>query len=89
MLLGEAFDKLRTLCINSSIHHFEQVLDYFIIIYEIFVTVTLVSLAVFFLHMVKHIKKDIWNTNLLGKLVPRKVVLAEKESQKLKKLFAI
>ena len=79
-ILRHTFQKLKDICMQSTIDYFASLLNTFIIVYVIFITLMITSIVYFLAYGFQHLKLTMWNTNLLLKIIPNHA-LTKKECE--------
>eukprot|EP00347_Sterkiella_histriomuscorum_P008635 403344343 len=87
ILLSYAFTQLKDACVQSVVNYFELQRDQLIIIYVIFITILVIALLYFQLHLLRKIRLIMWNTNLMLKIIPQECLM--KEDKGLLKSFIV
>jgi hypothetical protein len=69
-VLGETYNVLKTVVVKSVIDYFNRFLNNFIIVFTIFFGLLIVALIYYVFFAFNRLKKTMWNTNLLLKIIP-------------------
>jgi len=68
---------------DSVTSYFSQLLNDFIILYCIFIAILIASMIYASVFVFKKLRKSMWNTNMLLKIIPPSI-LTKKDEEKLK-----
>lgn len=82
-VMPDSFTKLQQECMSSTSNYFAQLLNDFIILYCVFIAILIVSMIYASVFAFKRLRRSMWNTNMLLKIIPPQT-LSKKDEEKLK-----